>query len=191
MINVAIPTVLALLIKEERPIQDEIIRQSCEKVCNIIPNVNFDELYTEIKRILLNPKDLFEAVSTAKKYLPKNSSVTIQEIDNAIDKIIATPDFAGLSRNTISRYIQENYNIRMDDFRIIEAPDRRKHWIGEAKSNITWNFWNRYREYLSEKNYSETVLNQIDKLTDRTLDGLFNPTEKIIVGKKGLVVGQV
>jgi hypothetical protein len=42
-----------------------------------------------------------------------------------------------------------------------------------------------------EKNYSDTVLNQIDKLTDRTLDGLFNPAEKIIVGKKGLVVGQV
>lgn len=191
MFSVAIQTVLALLIKEERPIPENIIIQSCEKVCNIVPNINFDELYIEINNVLLNPKDVFEAVTTAKKYLPKNSSVTLKEIDNAIDKIIATPDFAGLSRITISRYIQENFNIRMDEFRIIEAPERRKHWIGDAKSNITWNFWNRYREYLAEKNYSETILNQIDKLTDRTLDGLFNPTEKIIVGKRGLVVGQV
>jgi hypothetical protein len=191
MITVAIPTVLALLIKEERPIQDEIIKQSCEKVCNIVPNVNIDELCTEIKSILSSPKDVFDAVTTAKKYLPKNTSVTKQQIEEAVDKVITTSDFAGLSRNLISRYIEENYNIRMDDFRIIEDEERRNPWIRNAKANITWNFWNRYREYLSEKNYSDTVLNQIDKLTDRTLDGLFNPTEKIIVGKKGLVVGQV
>lgn len=191
MINVAIPTVLALLIKEERPIQDEIIKQYCEKVCNIIPNVNVDELYNDVKSVLSNPKDVFDAVTTAKKYLPKNTSVTKQQIEEAIDKVITTSDFAGLSRNLISRYIEENYNIRMDDFRIIEDEERRNPWIGNAKASITWNFWNRYREYLSEKYYSETVLNQIDKLTDRTLDGLFNPIEKIIVGKKGLVVGQV
>jgi hypothetical protein len=192
MITVAIPTVLALLIKEERPIQEEIIKQSCEKVCNIIPNVNIDELCTEIKSILSNPKDVFDAVTTAKKYLQKNTSVTKQQIEEAVDKVITTSDFAGLSRNLISRYIEENYNIRMDDFRIIEAAERRNPWIGNAKANITWSFWNRYRDYLQiEKNYSDTVLNQIDKLTNRTLDCLFNPTEKIIVRKKGLVVGQV
>jgi hypothetical protein len=191
MINIAIPTVLALLIKEERPIPDDLIKQACEMACNIIPNVDFDELYSEIKRILLHPKDVIEAVSTAKKYLPKNSSVSYKEIDESIDKIITTPEFAGLSRKSICRSIEENYNIRMDDFRIIESEERRKHWIGDTKANITWSFWNRYREYLSEKNYSETVLNQIDKLTDRTLDGLFNPNENIIVAKKGLVVGQV
>ncbi len=35
------------------------------------------------------------------------------------------------------------------------------------------------------------ILNQLDKLTHRTLDGLFNPSEPIILSKRGLVVGQV
>lgn len=191
MIDIAIPTVLALLIKEERPINDEIIKQACLQTCKIILNVNSAELFTVIKDILANPKDILEAVITAKKYLPKNTAVTLSEIESAIDRIIITPDFAGLSRKAISRSIEENYNIRMDDFRIIESEERRNHWIADRKAHISWNFWNRYREYLSEKNFSDSVLNQIDKLTDRTLDGLFNPTEKIIVSKKGLVVGQV
>ena len=131
MIDIAIPTVLALLIKEERPINDEIIKQACLQTCKIILNVNSAELFTVIKDILANPKDILEAVITAKKYLPKNTAVTLSEIESAIDRIIITPDFAGLSRKAISRSIEENYNIRMDDFRIIEAEERRNHWIAD------------------------------------------------------------
>ena len=93
MIDIAIPTVLALLIKEERPINDEIIKQACLQTCKIILNVNSAELFTVIKDILANPKDILEAVITAKKYLPKNTAVTLSEIESAIDRIIITPDF--------------------------------------------------------------------------------------------------
>lgn len=186
-----IQAVLALLIREERPIPDSIVRNYCGKFCSVITSINADELFNEIKNVLLNPKDIIEAVVTAKKYLSNNSSVTIQEIEDAIDNIICTINFAGLSRALISRFIQENYNIRMDEYRIIENEERRVPWIGNAKANINWSFWDRYREYLAEKNYSEKVLDKLYNLTDRTLDGLFNPNEKIIIQKKGLVVGQV
>jgi hypothetical protein len=186
-----IQAVLSLLIKEERPIPDSIVMNYCSKFCSIIPNINEDELFNEIKNVLLNPKDIIEAVVTAKKYLSNNSSVTVQEIEDAIDNIICTINFAGLSRSLISRFIQENYNIRMDEYRIIENEERRLPWIGNAKANINWSFWERYREYLAEKNYSEKVLDKLYNLTDRTLDGLFNPNDKIIIQKKGLVVGQV
>lgn len=194
MISIAIPTVLSLLIKEERPIPLDLIEKTCLKVCGIIPNVDSSDLFIAVKGILENPKNIVDAVTTARKYLPKNTSVTILEIEEAIDKIITTSDYAGLSRNLINRYIQENYNIQMDSFRIIEAndPSRRRPWINEVKANIKWNFWNRYRDYLGgEKNFSDIVLNQLDRLTDRTLDGLFNPTENFVLSKYGLVVGQV
>lgn len=133
-----------------------------------------------------------QVIKTIRTLLPTTSSVTKQEIEQAVDFALMMPIYKELDRNYLIREVESLYNIRMDDFRIIEDEERRTPWIGNAKANITWSFWNRYRDYLQiEKNYSDTVLNQIDKLTDRTLDGLFNPTEKIIVGKKGLVVGQV
>jgi hypothetical protein len=133
-----------------------------------------------------------QVIKTIRTLLPTTSSVTKQEIEQAVDFALMMPIYKELDRNYLIREVESLYNIRMDDFRIIEDEERRTPWIGNAKANITWSFWNRYRDYLQiEKNYSDNVLNQIDKLTDRTLDGLFNPTEKIIVGKKGLVVGQV
>lgn len=133
-----------------------------------------------------------QVIKTIRTLLPTTSSVTKQEIEQAVDFALMMPVYKELNRNYLIREVESLYNIRMDDFRIIEDEERRNPWIGNAKADIIWNFWNRYRDYLQiEKNYSDTVLNQIDKLTDRTLDGLFNPAEKIIVGKKGLVVGQV
>lgn len=133
-----------------------------------------------------------QVIKTIRTLLPTTSSLTKQEIEQAVDFALMMPIYKELDRNYLIREVESLYNIRMDDFRIIEDEERRTPWIGNVKASITWSFWNRYRDYLQiEKNYSDTVLNQIDKLTDRTLDGLFNPIEKIIVGKKGLVVGQV
>ena len=135
---------------------------------------------------------LQQVIKTIRTLLPITSSVTKQEIEQAVDFALMMPIYKEHDRNYLIREVESLYNIRMDDFRIIENAERRSPWIGNQKANIAWNFWNRYRDYLQiEKNYSDVVINQIDKLTDRTLDGLFNPIEKIVVGKKGLVVGQV
>lgn len=133
-----------------------------------------------------------QVIKTIRTLLPETSSVTKQQIEQAVDLALMMPIYKEFDRNYLIREIESLCNIRMDDFRIIEAEERRKPWIANAKADIKWNFWSRYRDYLQiEKNYSDTVLNQIDKLTDRTLDGLFNPEESIIVSKRGLVVGQV
>src|SRR5690606_4402621 len=133
-----------------------------------------------------------QVIKTIRTLLPSTGSITKQQIEQAVDSALMIPVYAEIDRDFLVREVESLYNIRMDDFRIIEAEERRKPWIGDVKAGIKWNFWNRYRDYLQvEKNYSDVVLNQIDKLTDRTLDGLFNPTENIIVSKRGLVVGQV
>lgn len=135
---------------------------------------------------------LQQVIKTIRTLLPQTSSVTQQEIENAVNNVLLIPMYSNIDRDFVVREVESLYNIRMDEFRIIEDEERRNPWIGSAKANIKWIFWNRYKDYLQiEKNYSNSVLDQIDKLTDRTLDGLFDPKEKIIVGKKGLVVGQV
>jgi hypothetical protein len=133
-----------------------------------------------------------QAVRTIRTLLPSTGSVLREEIESAVDTVLAIPIYESLDRETLIREVQSIYNVRMDDFRIIEAAERRLPWVGNKKGSLIWNFWNRYREYLAfEKNFSDTVINRLDRLTDRTLDGLFDPTIDAAISKYGLVVGQV
>ena len=133
-----------------------------------------------------------QAIRTIRILLPANSSVTPQQIEDAVNQVLYIPTFSHIEKSALIREVQAIYNIRMDEFRIIEKSEGRLPWVNDKKVSIEWNFWNRYRDYLQdEKNYPETVLNQLDRLTDRTLDGLFNPSIQGIISKYGLVVGQV
>ena len=130
------------------------------------------------------------AIRTIRTLLPLTGSVTLEQIESSVNLALSIPQYADLDREFLIREVQSIYNIRIDDFRIIEA--RRVPWISDKRASLTWNFWNRYRDYLSvEKNFSNTIINQTDRLTDRILDGLFDPTINGIIDKKGLVVGQV
>lgn len=133
-----------------------------------------------------------QAIRAIRILLPASSSVTPNQIEDAVSQILFVPNFASIDKSALIREVQSIYNIRMEEFRIIEKEESRLPWIKDNKSSIEWNFWNRYRDYLQDvKNYPETVLNQLDRLTDRTLDGLFNPDLNGIISKYGLVVGQV
>lgn len=133
-----------------------------------------------------------EAIRTIRTLLPSSGAVTSVQIEDAVNIVMTIPQYAEIERVSLVREVQSIYNIRMDDFRVIEASERRRPWINDKKASISWNFWNRYRDYLQiEKNFSETVLNQLARLTDRTLDGLFDPTISASISKYGLVVGQV
>lgn len=135
-----------------------------------------------------------QAVKTAKTLLPLSGSVTLQQIEEAVTNVMAMPLCREIDREELFRELQVFYNIRMDDFRMIESDERKRPWLNawKADKNHQWVFWERYREYLqSERNFANGVIGQLDKLTDRTLDSLFNPAENIGLHKYGLVVGQV
>ncbi len=135
---------------------------------------------------------LQNAIRTIRTFLPPFGSVTPEQIEQAVDNALMLPFYAHLDRDLVIREVQSIYNIRIDDFRIIESYERRHPWINETKASISWKFWNRYRDYLEvEKNFSPDVLGSVDRLTDRILDGLFNPAKNVIIDKRGLVVGQV
>jgi len=133
-----------------------------------------------------------QAVRTVRTLLPLTGSVTTNQIEDQVDAILAIPQYSNIDRDALIREVQSIYNIRIDNFSVIESSERRRPWINAKKSLINWTFWNRYRDYLqTEKNFSDVVINQIDRLTDRTLDGLFDPSINAAISKYGLVVGQV
>jgi hypothetical protein len=135
---------------------------------------------------------LQQAIKTVRTFLPQTGSLSRDEIKAAADMALTIPLYFSVDRDALIREIESIYNVRVDDFRVIEDSKRRLPWINEKKAGIDFKFWSRYRDYLQyEKNFSDTVLNQLDRLTDRTLDGLFDPSINSIISKYGLVVGQV
>lgn len=139
---------------------------------------------------------IHQAIRTIRTLLPLTTFVTGEQIEDAVNTVLSIPVYADIEKSVVIREVQAIYNIRMDDYKIIEDNARKMPWISDKKAQI-WStgrstFWGRYRDYLQiEKNLADTVVNQIDRLTDRTLDGLFDPAINAIISKYGLVVGQV
>lgn len=130
------------------------------------------------------------AIKAVRIFLPSSKTVTVEQIESAIEKISVITDFANIDKVQLMKRVQEIYNVQIDDFSVIER--KPEPWVKGKESSINWQFWNRYRDYLeSEKNFSPSITASIDRLTSQTLDGLFDPTKKVIIDKRGLVVGQV
>lgn len=135
-----------------------------------------------------------DPIKIIRQLLFGKTSVTVQEVETAVDTFmkmnLPIPD----SRDMLIRKVEELFTIRQDEFRSIEKADENLPWLSEKRSKIDFanGFWGNYRQYLEEeKNFAPDVVNKLDRLTDSILDNLFDPTEKIKVNKKGLVVGQV
>lgn len=135
-----------------------------------------------------------DPIKIIRQLLFGKSSVTVQEVETAVDSFMKMNLPIVETREMLIRKVEELFTIRQDEFRVIEKADENNPWLSEKRASIDFanGFWGNYRQYLEEeKNFAPDVVNKLDRLTDKILDNLFDPTEKIIVNKKGLVVGQV
>jgi hypothetical protein len=124
--------------------------------------------------------------------LGNRTSVTRAEIEPMVTQVLQMENYNLLDRALLIREIESIYNVRVDDYRIITLEERNKPWLAEKRADISWGFWKRYSSYLQdEKGFPPDTLIKLNRLTDKILDSLFDPTENVQVDKKGLVVGQV
>ncbi|MFZ6664855.1 Z1 domain-containing protein [Peijinzhouia sedimentorum] len=135
-----------------------------------------------------------DPIKIIRQLLFGKTSVTVQEVETAVDTFMKMNLPISDSREMLIRKVEELFTIRQDEFRSIEKADENLPWLSEKRAKIDFanGFWGCYRQYLEEeKNFAPDVINKLDRITDSILDNLFDPTEKIKVNKKGLVVGEV
>ncbi|WP_321518558.1 Z1 domain-containing protein [uncultured Bacteroides sp.] len=137
-----------------------------------------------------------KAKNMCRSLIGERVSVTDVEIDSAIEQVMYMPFFSGIDTTQLKNELLSTYRVRVDLFKILVGKERREPWIKDYKANHSaehWAFWNRYRHYLEQsKGFPPDIIDKIDKLTESTLDKLFDPTlQDITIDKKGLVVGQV
>src|SRR5690554_6657487 len=135
-----------------------------------------------------------EPIKIIRQLLVGKSSVTVQEVETAVDLFMKMKLPISETREMLIRKVEELFTIRQDDWKSIVKEDENIPWLGERRTSIDFanGFWGNYKQYLEEeKNYSPDVINKLDLLTDEILNNLFDPTPLIKINKKGLVVGQV
>lgn len=136
-----------------------------------------------------------KAINICQAIIGFKLGVSDDEINQAISDVTSIPMYAGLDKIELKKSLLAIYNVKVDTYQILEGRDARIPWLKEFKAErqSEWLFWTRYKRYLAEqKHFAPEVISQLDDLTDRILDKLFNPQrDDIIINKKGLVVGQV
>lgn len=115
-------------------------------------------------------------------------------IKDAVDKIlmqskgiVSDPDFL---KEVLVREVSQKHSV----YRIITNQDaRNRNWWTEFKNqNNNLQYWIRYHDYLlSEKNWSEIAVEDLDESTDEVLNQLANPLAKHPDERRGLVYGAV
>jgi len=133
------------------------------------------------------------AIEICQSIIGRKSSIIDNEINIAVDKaIMLYPDIDAVK---LKNDLLSMYSVKIDTFQILEGKERREPWLKDFRANqkSKWEFWTRYAEYLEKQmKFAPSVILQLDELTDKVLDKLFNPQRnEIQVAKKGLVVGQV
>lgn len=146
------------------------------------------------------PKHIIDKViNRVKAFLPEVNLVTVSQIEDEVSFVISREEYSNYNKDELKNMavniLKTQYTMIPDGFRILELddPSRKKPWINSKISDRDfWAFWTRYKNYLLYKEgFSVPVVDEIDSLTNRILDGLYDPTANVGFDKKGLVVGQV
>lgn len=142
----------------------------------------------------MTPEILNQAVRICRIRIGEIPTTTDEQIDNAINEVKALFGADNIDAIRLKQELQTLYSTQVDTFRILVGRERRQPWLNDFKANeqSEWKFWKRYKEYLENKGFAPRIIENLDILTDKILDNMFNPKlNDIQLSKKGLVVGQV
>lgn len=142
----------------------------------------------------MTPEILNQAVRICRIRIGEIPTTTDKQIDNAINDVKALFGADNIDAIRLKQELQTLYSTQVDTFRILVGRERRQPWLNDFKANeqSEWKFWKRYKEYLENKGFAPRIIENLDILTDKILDNMFNPKlNDIQLSKKGLVVGQV
>ncbi|MEA2095701.1 MAG: hypothetical protein U9P73_03260 [Candidatus Cloacimonadota bacterium] len=90
----------------------------------------------------------------------------------------------------ITRRLEARFDISMEVGNLLSA-EGYTPWLDDARKDINWYYWERYKRLLPDKKFSREVINVLDIDTDKILDHLENPKKEGGWKRKGLCVGHV
>lgn len=125
----------------------------------------------------------------------KSEQPTILEIKRLISSVVfmkrQNNQFEEVDEEALFRDISSQISTWQADPSFLRD-GKHRNWVPERKTEIQWNFWKRYRQYLEEeKHWSSKITTQLDKITDSILGDIGNPACQGQWKRSGMVVGEV
>ncbi len=122
----------------------------------------------------------------------------VKEKINNIFKVasIITEDPEPLSegqKEYIENKIFENMYLAVPEgITITDVKSNYQHWLNDARANIDFAYWERYRDYLLyKKGWARGIVTTLDKDSDKILDLLGNPKNETSWVRHGLLIGDI
>ncbi|WP_201522925.1 Z1 domain-containing protein [Aliarcobacter butzleri] len=140
---------------------------------------------------------LYQCTYKARMIKKVRKEITDDELEKiVIDKINEYKDLMSnsiIDEKKLLKQLQKHFiTYERNDSSILS--DEYFPWLKHKEVEIKWKFWNRYKEYLSEKNWTDDAIDDIDLDTFKILDRLWDPSknsESDQWDRRGMVVGNV
>ncbi|MGN0940764.1 MAG: Z1 domain-containing protein [Selenomonadaceae bacterium] len=106
---------------------------------------------------------------------------------------LAYHDLSDEDYSKMFQYVQSRVTVQMEGEDIcIEDSHHHEPWLAAMRSNIKWDYWERYKEYLEkEKHWNTRMIANLNDASDRIVDLFGNPKGEKPFSRRGLVIGDV
>jgi hypothetical protein len=144
----------------------------------------------------INPDFQLEFVQMAQLRLSQriaDTPLSRDEIGATLDRLLtAFPEWRnGVSRDSAMAQLGMIFSTFIGDESVLRADDAHLPWLNQRRDEIRWKFWERYRSYLIRRQLPQAAINSLNRITDRILDLLGDPSSDGPFDRRGMVVGDV
>ena len=138
---------------------------------------------------------MFGAVESALllKFADAEQPPTKEAIEDMAIKFAPLYDVQPSDLNEIIRIVQSKLVHTMDKGVSLTDKDspHDEDWYCKPGTDITWNYWNDYRQLLIMERWSPKIVNTMGYVTDKILGLLKDPNDSKSQDRRGLVIGHV
>jgi len=138
-----------------------------------------------------------DALAYAMVILARHEQITDAGVTAAIEAAVLTTNMlAGadgavpIDTNRLRRRIEERVNVWTSEQSVLSNDIDHIPWLSAEKAELRWEFWDRYRAYITE-DLPPAAVRQVDRITDDILGRLESPRRQGAWDRRGMVVGQV
>ena len=144
----------------------------------------------------LNKQAQKQARDVAYAILQSDKKPTASKIRSAVELSANTArqlfPSATIDVALLTAYFEKEFQHFMADGRVLDDKSDHVEWLDDARGDVSWKFWERYRTHLDQAvKLPIAIVNNFDTETDSILSRLESPKREGSWDRRGLVVGSV
>ena len=140
--------------------------------------------------------DIYTVARTIARTLiaSQEGDLTTDKIRECVTQACTNPpanDLTDEQRENLVRELETIHQTVIGEERQLVGAERWEYWLPERRGQLTWDYWDRYKEFLRQGPMNEDVRLRLDDSSDSVLGLLGDPCRSGSWDRRGLVVGLV